>query len=211
MTSSSPTPETAAEHDDTLDRARELTLVPVFAGIVAAMAVVPTLNVVPGVPITLQSVGVILAGALLGARRGGLALLLWLVLLAVGLPVRANGAGLGVFFSASGGFLIGFPVAAYVVGWLTERFGTPYRLGLGLVANAVGGIVVLYAFGVWPYMYYLGTSFTDTLIAFAGFLPGDIAKVVIAALIARGVHAAYPGLIPARRSAEKGTGDPARG
>ena len=74
---------------------------------------------------------------------------LLLVLVAVGLPLLAGGrGGLGVFAGPSVGFLVGFPVAALVVGWLTERGGAPYRLAWGIAANVVGGIVVLYVLGI---------------------------------------------------------------
>ena len=129
---------------------RDLALVATFTGVVAALGLVPAF-LPPGfsVPITAQSLGVILAGAVIGARRGFLSLVLFLVLVAVGLPLLAGPrGGLAVFESPSVGFLLGYPVAAYVVGWLTERGGPTYRISWGLVANVIGGIVVLYAFGV---------------------------------------------------------------
>src|SRR5437870_466539 len=121
--------------------ARDLALIATFAALVAALGLVPAFTP-PGmsVPITAQSLGVMLAGAVLGAHRGALSLVLLLVLVAVGLPLLAGGrGGLGVFAGPSVGFLLGWPVAAYVVGWLTERGGTPYRLTWGIVANVVGG------------------------------------------------------------------------
>lgn len=211
MTSTPPPSEAPAGRDDTLDRARELTLVPVFAGIVAALGAVPAIAMPVGVPITAQSMGVMLAGAVLGARRAGLSLLLFLVLVAVGLPLLSGGrGGLGVFVGLSAGFLVGYPVAAYAVGLLTERLGLPYRLVPGILANLVGGVVVLYAFGI-PGIALVGD--TSLVQAFTGslvYLPGDLVKAVLAALVARGVHAAYPGLIPTRRVREKGAEDPSR-
>ena len=156
--------------------------------------------------------GVMLAGAVLGARRAGLALLLFVVLVALGLPLLAGGrGGLGVFVSPTAGFVIGFPIAAYAVGWLTERLGAPYTALRGTVATVLGGIVLLYVFGVTGYVFLADTPLLETLGLFAVFLPGDIAKAVAAAFIARGVHAAYPGLIPAAAPRhEKGPQDPAR-
>jgi biotin transport system substrate-specific component len=152
------------------------------------------------VPITAQSLGVILAGAVLGGRRGFAAVLLFLALVAVGLPVLPGGrGGLGVFATPSAGFLLGFPVAAFVVGWLTERGGSPYRLPWGILANVVGGIVVLYSAGIVGMAAVTGMSVEAAAVASWIFLPGDLAKVVLAAVVARGVHAAYPGLITARR------------
>lgn len=185
--------------------ARNAALVAVFAGFVAALGLVPMFQP-PGfsVPITAQSLGVMLAGAILGGRRGFAALALFLVLVAIGLPVLPGGrGGLGVFFTPSVGFLLGFPLAAFVVGWLTERGGAPYRLSWGIVANVLGGIVVLYAAGIAGMAAVTGMSVGAAAVASWIYLPGDLTKVVLAALVARGVHAAYPGLIAARRTRTK--------
>ena len=176
---------------------RDLALVAIFAGIVAALGIVPAFTP-PGfaVPITAQSLGVMLAGSVLGARRGALSLVLFLVLVATGLPLLAGGrGGLGVFFGASAGFLLSYPVAAYVIGWLSEHSGPTYKLHWGLVANVVGGIVVVYAGGIVGMAAVLGLSLPAAAVATWIYLPGDAVKVVVAALVARGVHAAYPGLL----------------
>jgi biotin transport system substrate-specific component len=174
--------------------ARDLALVAVFCGIVAALGVVPALHPFgQAVPITAQSMGVMLAGALLGARRAGLALLLFVVLVAAGLPLLAGGAGgIGMFVTPRAGFLVGFPIAAFAVGWLTERFAVPYRLGRGVAANVVGGILVLYVPGI------LGIALLGKMSVVAAtatalvFVPGDLIKAVVAAVVARAVHRAYP-------------------
>ncbi|HET7531911.1 MAG TPA: biotin transporter BioY [Nocardioidaceae bacterium] len=180
--------------------ARDAALIAVFAGFVAALGVVPAFQP-PGfsVPITAQSLGVMLAGAILGGRRGFAALALFLALVAIGLPLLAGGrGGLGVFATPSAGFLLAWPVAAFVVGWLTERGGAPYRLTWGVVANIVGGIVVLYAAGIAGIAAFTGSVWAAAVSTWI-FIPGDLVKAVLAALVARGVHAAYPGLIAARR------------
>lgn len=180
---------------------RDLALVAVFAGIVAALGLVPALYPFgSAVPITAQTLGVMLAGAVLGARRGSLALLLLLALVAVGLPLLAGGrGGLGVFVGPSAGYLVGFPVAAFVVGWVTERGGTPYRLHWGLVANVVGGIGVLYGFGVAGTALLADLPVETAALGALLFLPGDLIKAAVAALVAGGVHRSYPGLIARRR------------
>ena len=185
---------------------RDLALVATFAAVVAALGVLP--GVYPlgiPVPVTAQSLGVMLAGAVLGARRGFLSVVLLLVLVAIGLPLLAGGrGGLGVFASPSVGFLLGWPVAAFVIGWLTERAGAPYRLPWGVVANVAGGIVVLYALGTLGMMWRLHLGVGAALALNGWYVVGDSVKVVVAALVARGVHAAYPGLLgrrPERQSA----------
>lgn len=186
---------------------RDLALVAVFVGIVAALGLVPALYPFGiAVPITAQSLGVMLAGAILGARRGALSLVVFLALVAVGLPLLAGGVGgFGVFFTPRVGFLIGFPVAAYVVGALTERSAPPYTLARGIVANLIGGVVVLYAFGIVGIMAVAHVGIDTAATPMAVYLPGDAIKVVIAALVARGVHAGYPGLLTGRRAERQST------
>lgn len=171
-----------------------------FAAIIAVMGLVPAFPI-PGmpVPITLQTLGVMLAGSVLGARKGAGAVLLFLVLVAIGLPLLSGGrGGLAVFTTPSVGFLVAWPIAALVIGWLVERAGAPYRLWWGILANLIGGIVVMYAFGLAGIMAVGGLSFTAALAATAIFIPGDVIKAIIAALVAKPVHAAYPGLLRAR-------------
>lgn len=185
--------------------ARNLALVAIFAGFVAALGIIPAFQP-PGftVPITAQSLGVMLAGAILGARKGAAALVVFLVLVAVGLPLLAGGrGGLGMFVTPSVGFLLAWPVTAYVIGWLTERGGPSYRLPWGIAANVIGGIVVLYAGGIVGMAAVTGISLWAAMLLTWIYIPGDLVKVVLAALIARGVHAAYPGLIAAKRDRTK--------
>lgn len=183
--------------------ARSLAQIAVFAGVIAAMGLVPAFTP-PGssVPITIQSMGVMLAGAILGARKGFASVVLFLALVAIGLPLLSGGrGGLGVFTTPSVGFLIGFPFAALIIGWLTERKGAPYRVVLGSAFNLVGGIVFLYILGIGGIMLRTGISLPAAFAAVAIFIPGDVIKAIVAAIIAKPVHMAYPGLLPDRRPA----------
>ena len=87
-----------------------------------------------------------------------------------------------------------------VIGWGTSRLLPRYRLLPALAVTALGGIVAIYAVGV-PWMaVVLGLDLGQALLTGAvGFLPGDVLKVIITVLVARQVHRAWPGLIPARR------------
>lgn len=186
---------------------RELALVAMFAGLVAVLGLVPALYPFGiAVPITAQTLGVMLAGAVLGSRRGGLALVVFLVLVAVGLPLLAGGrGGLAAFVEPSAGFLWSFPPAAFVVGWVTERAGAPYRLIPGVLANLLGGVVVAYLIGIPVLAWRAGISLVAAATTSTVFVLGDLVKAVLTAVIARGVHAAYPGLLPVReRSGDEG-------
>jgi biotin transport system substrate-specific component len=175
-----------------------------FVGVIAAMGLVPALSL-PGfnVPITMQSMGVMLAGSILGKWRGAAAVTIFLLLVALGLPLLSGGrGGLAVFFGPSVGFLLGFPVAAFVIGWLSERLSTPRSLSRLIAVNVLGGIVVLYAFGAVGVALVTNVSLGAAVVANWVFLPGDLVKAVAAAVIARGVHQAMPGLLPSRPERE---------
>ncbi|RVN51032.1 BioY family transporter, partial [Sinorhizobium meliloti] len=97
---------------------RDLVLVALFTAIIVVLGLVPpiTLGFIP-VPITAQSMGVMLAGCIIGAKRGALAFLLLVLLVAIGLPVLSGGrGGLAVLAGPSGGFIFGWAVAAFVTG-----------------------------------------------------------------------------------------------
>lgn len=182
--------------------ARDLALIAVFAGVTAALGLIPPLYLpISPVPITAQSLGPMLAGAILGGRRGFASQALFLALVALGLPLLAGGrGGIGVFFGVTWGFLIGWAVVAGFIGWATYRLAAPYSLWKGIIVCAIGGMLLLYGIGI-PGMVITGKlTFTAAVAANLPFLPGDLVKCVIAALVAKGVHTAYPGLLPWRRT-----------
>jgi biotin transport system substrate-specific component len=181
-----------------------LAMTATFVGVIAALGLVPAFTP-PGsaVPITIQTLGVMLAGAVLGRWRGTAAVLIFLLLVAVGLPLLSGGrGGLGVFFRPSVGFLIGFPFTAFIIGWFSERLSTPRSLWRQIAVNIIGGIVVLYAFGTVGVALVTHVSLGTALLANWIFLPGDLAKAVLAAIVARAVHQALPGLLPTRDERE---------
>ncbi len=135
------------------------------------------------VPITGQTFAVLMLGALLGSRRGGLAMLVYLVEGSVGLPVFAAGVGLPVLFGPTGGYLVGFVAAAYLVGWLAER-GWDRRIATTVAAMVVGE-AVLYAFGV-GWLALLTDTKTALVTGLYPFIIGDILKVAIAAAVLPG-------------------------
>ncbi|MCE6997200.1 biotin transporter BioY [Saccharothrix sp. S26] len=179
-------------------RTKDIALIALFAAIMVVLGFFPLIELplVPA-PFTSQTLGVILAGSILGARRGGLAILLFVVLVLVGLPVLPGGrGGLGVVLGPTGGFILAYPVGAFVVGLLTERLWRRYNLGVALLCNAVGGALVLYVIGI-PWMAVaaglpLGRAITSSVV----FLPGDAIKVVIGSLAAVAVRRAYPLIEP---------------
>lgn len=130
------------------------------------------------VPITGQTLAVLLTGAALGSRRGALAMLAYLAEGSVGLPVFAGG-GSGLFWTfPSGGYLIGFVAAAFVVGWLVERGldRKPWVLVAMLAGNAI-----IYVPGLLQLGFFVGWSNVLEL-GLWPFVPGDLAKLYVASL-----------------------------
>ncbi|QBF29652.1 biotin transporter BioY [Thalassococcus sp. S3] len=175
---------------------RDIVYIALFAALTAALGLFPPITLPAiGVPITAQSMGVMLAGALAGSKRGGLALLLFIVLVAIGLPLLSGGrGGFGIFLGPSGGFLLSWPIAAFLIGWLFEKHKGEPTLPLALVYLAVGGIGLVYLIGVPWIAFAAELSLTQAFTGSIGFVPGDLIKVVLAALVARGVRRAYPAL-----------------
>ncbi|MRG58841.1 biotin transporter BioY [Agromyces sp. CFH 90414] len=193
--------------------ATDLAQIAVFAALIAALGLPGSLYLGGGaVPITFQTLGVMLAGAILGARKGFLSVLLLIALVAAGLPLLSGGrGGLGVFLSPTAGYLVGWLLGVVVIGWATARLLPRYRLLPALLWTALGGIVAIYLAGVpvvaWTTDLPIGAAAAGSLI----FLPGDLAKVVLTVLVAKGVHRAWPGLITPRpwpwsRTAEVASG-----
>ena len=180
--------------------ATDLAQVAVFAALIAALGLPGALYLGgTAVPITFQTLGVMLAGAILGARKGFLSVLLFLVLVAAGLPLLSGGrGGLGVFVGPSVGYLAGWLLGVVVIGWFTARLLPRYRVLPALLWTALGGIVAIYLVGVPVFAAITGTPIGVAIVGSAVFLPGDLAKVVVTVLVAKGVHRAWPGLITPR-------------
>lgn len=181
---------------------RDLVLSALFAAIIVALGLLPPIpiGIIP-VPITAQSLGVMLAGVVLGAKRGTIAVLLVVVLVTIGLPVLSGGrGGLAVFVGPTAGFFVGWIFAAFVTGYLSEQLVKPEQSGLVqgvgfFIAAVIGGVVVLYAFGIAWLAANIG--FSKAFLGSLGFVPGDVVKAVVAALVGRAVMAGYP-LLPQR-------------
>ena len=181
-----------------------IALVAVFAGLIAASTLWPGAELVSGVPITLQTLAVLLAGAALGPWRGAAAVALYLVVGTAGAPIFAGrSGGFSAWAGPTAGFLGGFVLAAFVTGWLVRRMRIRGQLTTtGIIgACAVGSLVVLNLVGWGIFSLRLHTSLAATVVFASPFLAGDIIKVFVAGTAAAAVHRAYPQLLGSVRSA----------
>lgn len=147
------------------------------------------------VPITGQTLGVMLAGAVLGARRGGLSLVLFILLVAVGMPILSGGrGGIGAIMGPSGGYIVSWPFAAYFIGKFTEGQGK-LNFVKAFVPIFLFGILFVYVIGV-PWL--MAATHISLGKAIAGgalpFIPGDLIKAVVASVVAVAMRKAKPSL-----------------
>ncbi|MDR6556490.1 biotin transport system substrate-specific component [Arthrobacter pascens] len=200
-------PQTHAETTPPAKRARwnatDLGLIAVFAALVAGSALVAAIPVGGlGVPITLQTLAVMLTGLALGPGRAFAAVGLHTLLGLAGLPVFSGGrSGLGILAGPSAGYIIAFPLAAAAVGWLASiviRRTLKYR-GLFLFAAAMAtSVVVIHGLGVLGMMVNAKLDLSKAFLADLAFYPGDIIKNVLAVSVALALHKAFPDLLVRR-------------
>lgn len=183
---------------------RDLVFVSLFAAIIVALGLIPpiTLGFVP-VPITAQSFGVMLAGMVLGAKRGVIAVLLVMALVTIGMPVLSGGrGGLAVYAGPTVGFFIGWLPAVLTTGFLAQILikrsqSSLLQLIFFALSSVFGCVIVLYTAGIVGIVAITGLSFYKALIGSLIFIPGDLIKAILGAIVAQSVYSNYP-LLPKR-------------
>jgi biotin transporter BioY len=164
-----------------MDWTRSVSLVFVFSLLtaLAAQIVIP----VGPVPITAQTFAVLLTGALLGSRLGAMAMIVYLVEGASGLPFFYGGhGGITHLLGPTGGYLVAFPAAAFITGAFAEN-GWDKRFLTAVAAMAAGSAIIIVAGWAW----FSFVTHTAPTVAFklsvAPFLVGDIIKIALAAAV----------------------------
>lgn len=173
--------------------ATDIARIAVFAAIVAVLGLPGGFSVFGAVPITAQTLGVMLAGAILGPWRGAISMLVLLALVAVGLPLLSGGrGGIGVFVGPSAGYLFGWVVGAFVIGLIVHAGGRAPTWTRTIVGILTGGIVTIYAFGIPVQALVTRLPLAETALQSAVFLPGDLIKAALAVAITMTLARAYP-------------------
>lgn len=164
-----------------LDWTQSISIVVAFSLLIAlsAQIVIP----VGPVPITAQTFAVLLTGALLGSRLGAMAIIVYLIEGAGGLPFFHGGrSGIPHLLGPTGGYLIAFPAAAFITGAFAEH-GWDKRFSTAAASMAIGSVVIMLSGWVW---FALLTN-TQLIAAFQltvlQFIPGDIVKILLAAAV----------------------------
>lgn len=159
----------------------------IYSALFTAIIIVLGLIAIPlpfsPVPVTGQTLGVMLAGSILTVRQVILSISTFLLLGIAGAPVFAGGTGgPGIIAGPRGGYLIGFLIGAVVIAFLKGKNNKILRL---VSANAAGGIAVIYLLGILWLSYVTKVGISKAFVIGAlPYLPGDIFKVIIASVLA---------------------------
>ncbi|MEI7569295.1 MAG: biotin transporter BioY [Alcaligenaceae bacterium] len=189
-------------------KTKDIVLIALFTALIVVLSLLPPipLPLIP-VPLTLQTFGVMLAGLILGPARAGLVLLLYVMIALLGLPVLPGGrAGLAVLAGPTAGFLLGMIPGAFVTGWLsvlsiqndkskevsssydTFRPTPVWQIARYVLAAVIGGIVLVYAIGIPWLVFVTKMDFAKACWAMAVFVPGDVLKAIVAAVVAQRIR-----------------------
>ncbi|MCI1965528.1 MAG: biotin transporter BioY [Oscillospiraceae bacterium] len=142
------------------------------------------------VPINLATFSVFLAGGILGAGGGLLSQVVYILLGAAGIPVFAGfSGGIGVILGPTGGYIVGYAAAAWLVGKLEHRLGNGF---LSAAASMAAGLVVCYFLGTAWFMVVTKRTLVESLmLCVVPFLIGDALKIAVAAAVSERIGAVY--------------------
>lgn len=163
---------------------KEMTYIALFAAVMGVLGLIPPIMLTfTPVPITLQTLGVLLAGGILGARLGAWSLVVFLFIVAAGMPVLSGGrGGISVFVGPSAGYLVGYVCTAFCVGYVLSRF-RKLELRHILLTNLTFGIFINYLFGIPVQAFVLNLPLLETIKVSLIYIPGDVLKAVLASFL----------------------------
>ncbi|WP_413627039.1 biotin transporter BioY [Fructilactobacillus vespulae] len=167
-------------------KTKEITYCAVMVALIAGLGMIPpiAITIIP-VPISFQTMGIMLAGTLLGKKLGTISVIVFLLLVVAGLPLLAGGrGGFAVLVGPTAGYLISWPFCAFLVGLVIDIFKQPVKFIGYLIANVIGGSILMNLVGIIVLSYQTNLPVKQALIATLTFLPGDLIKAIIVALVA---------------------------
>ncbi|MFA7636710.1 MAG: biotin transporter BioY [Monoglobales bacterium] len=169
-------------------KTKDLTEISLFTAIIVMCAYI---TIPYTIPFTMQTFGIFLAISVLGKNKGSLAILIYLLIGAIGIPVFSGfRGGLGVLLSYTGGYIIGFLAGGYISGLIGEYIGKTY---IKQLISMLAGLLVCYIFGsLWFYFVYTNNTGSIGIISVlttcvVPFIIPDIAKIALAVYIGKKV------------------------
>jgi len=174
---------------------RGLVFSALFAAVLIALSFLKFPLPFSPVPVTMQTLAVMLAATILGARYGTISVIIVIGLVAAGFPVLGGRGGLSILVGPTAGFIISWPLATLVLGYLAKRLKQTKFTGLKLFfLNFLFGSILLYPLGVgWlAYSTHMTTLTAALSAGMIPFLPGDLVKAAISAVVTVSVWKVYP-------------------
>jgi biotin transport system substrate-specific component len=162
---------------------KEIILIGIFAAITGICAQIAFQSPFSPVAVTLQTFAVFLSAAVLGKKCGAFSQIIYLLIGAIGIPVFSNfHGGIGVILGPSGGYLISFPIIAFIIGFVIER---KKNLSImGLTALMFLGLLICYSIGTAQLAFLMKLSFAKALaLGVIPFIPFDILKIILSSAI----------------------------
>ncbi|MFB4210786.1 biotin transporter BioY [Shouchella sp. JSM 1781072] len=172
---------------------KDLTKISMMTAVLAVLGVIPPIPLpISPVPITIQSVAPMMIGGVLGGKRGGLSVLLFIFLVACSLPLLAGGrGGIGFLFGPTGGYIFGWAVVAFGIGFCVTRLKHKSFIKVFSI-NLLFGLGVLYVCGASYLAATSGMGFGEALWLNVFYIPGDVVKALLATVITLRVLKAMP-------------------
>lgn len=169
---------------------KSLILCAFFAALTGVLSIVSIPLPFSPVPVNLALLSVYMAGGLLGPKNGALSLLVYVMLGAIGLPLFHNlTGGLSILLGPTGGFLIGYIAAAFLVGFFYQKKTLLALTSKGLIFGMLTGLIACYSLGTLWFMYISGANLQSALLlCVIPFIPGDIFKIAAAFFLIRKLH-----------------------
>ena len=167
-------------------KTRHLTLSAIVLAALIIMAYIPIIPI-PLVPIIIQNLGIMLAGALLGGRKGFITVALLLLLAMIGLPVLTGGSGgFAHFFGETAGYLWAYPIAAGLIGFGVTKLKQLNRLNFWTVLLVIlaFGVLFIDSMGAIGLTLVTKMPLSKALMLQLTYLPGDVIKALVASAIA---------------------------
>lgn len=170
-------------------KSRDITEVALMTALIIALAFIPAIpiGVIP-VPIVLQNFGIMLAGLLLGAKKGTISVLLLMILVAVGLPVLTGfRGGLVIFAGPTGGYLLSWLLMPSLMAFFRNalsRFFDPNRFTNLFINTLIVSVVIAYAIAIVFISFQSHIGLDKSFLANCLFIPGDVLKAIVAAIVA---------------------------
>lgn len=177
-------------------KTQKLTITVMMIALLIVMAYLPAIPV-GLVPIVVQNLGIMLAGALLGWRNGALAIIVWLFMAAIGLPVLVGGAGgFPHFFGATAGYIWAYPIAAALIGLSVQALDRLKKTNFVtlLLVILIFGVVLVDVSGAIGLHIVTHMPLPQALLLQLTYVPGDCAKAVIATVVTLALRRRFPQL-----------------